>query len=716
MPRAPLLWLLLAGLLVSGAPRGQAAEGPTVSGKELARTGFFQDFDELDLEALLETASATTSVATRRESNLNETPAAVSVVNDTQLQARGARTLEDVLRLLPGFEVLRDSLGQPRIVVRGSGLDGSVGGSEGVLVLLNGQRLNEAVSGSATLMNLDLSVQHVRRIEIWRGAASSFYGSGAQRAVINVVTHSAREFQGIELMAAGGSFETQNYALRLGNTFKGLSFSGLIEFADTKGARLGVASDRQTALDRELAPFGIAPASLAPGVTHEGRQLFQSTYVLGYGDFNLQWHSVREQSDAALGFADTLGEGNDLDRRQTSFGLGYRRSLASGRVEAHVGLTRSKDSQTLSSSPPGFALPLEGGGEIRFPSGVFLQSKFEVSRLDGEALVERRAGNHTLVAGVELGRDSSSNLDVKSNLDYRDGGVLEDVQSLAGAVSDRTRSSFGAYLHDNWSPGGRLSLNAGLRFDHLSDAGEQVSPRAALVFEARDSLSLRLLYARSFRAPSFDELYYSFPGRIGNPDLLAPATDSLEAGLNFRLHDLNVTAQGFWSRERDPIRLLQPFDPALPQQWVNAADLRGRGLELELERTFGLENSFFLNYTWQHVEQDGSGGSVRAPGVPSGLANAGLSMAVGTHLLASPTLSWRSKRPRAPGDVRAELPGYALFDLALRVRRLYRSLEFAAGVRNLFDERYSDPSGLGGAPADYPRAGRSAYVLASYRF
>lgn len=716
MPRARLLLPLLGGLLAFGAPRAGAAEGPTVSGKELARTGFFQDFDELDLEALLETASATTSVATRRESNLNQTPAAVSVINDTQLQALGARTLEDVLRLLPGFEVLRDSMGQPRIVVRGSGLDGSVGGSEGVLVLLNGQRLNEAVSGSATLMNLDLSVEHVRRIEIWRGAASALYGSGAQRAVINVVTHSAREFQGIELMAAGGSFTSQNYALRLGNTFKGLSFSGLIEFADTKGARLGVPSDRQTALDLRLAPLGIAPASLAPGVTHEGRQLFQSTYVLTYGDFSLQWHSLREQSDGALGFADTLGEGNDLDRRQTSFGLGYRRTLVNGRVEAHAGLTRSKDNETLSTSPPGFALPIEGGGEIRFPSGVFLQSSFEAARYDAEALVERRAGKHALVAGLELGRDEGSSLEVKSNLDYRDGSVLEDVQSLAGAVSDRTRSSFGAYLHDNWSPGGRLSVNAGLRFDHLSDAGDHVSPRAALIFEARDSLSLRLLYARSFRAPSFSELYYSFPGRIGNPDLVSPTTDTVEGGLNFRLHDLNVSAQGFWSRERDPIRLLQPFDPALPQLWVNAAELRGRGLELELERTFGLENSFFLNYTFQRVEQDGPAGRVRAAGVPSQLANAGLTMAAGAHLLASPTFSWRSARPRALGDPRAEQPGYALFDLALRVRRIYRSLEFAAGVRNLFDERYADPSGPGGAPLDYPRVGRSAYVLASYRF
>jgi len=39
----------------------------------------------------------------------------------------GTRTLEDVLRLLPGFDVVRDTVGRPRIVVRGGGLDGSFG-------------------------------------------------------------------------------------------------------------------------------------------------------------------------------------------------------------------------------------------------------------------------------------------------------------------------------------------------------------------------------------------------------------------------------------------------------------------------------------------------------------------------------------------------------------------------------------------------------------
>lgn len=702
-------------LLLAAAPPARAGDDPTVSGKELARLGFFQDFDELDLEALLATASATVSVASGRDEGQARAPAAVSIVSDTQIRDLGARTLEDVLRLLPGFDVLRDTLGQPRIVVRGGGLQGSAGGSEGVLLLLNGQRLNEAITGSASAVNLDFSLAHVRRIEIWRGSGSALYGPGAQRAVINVVTQSSRDFQGVQLAAEGGSFATQDYALRLASSWKGVSFSGLVEWADTHGPELLVPADRQTAYDAQLVAQGRAPISLAPAPSHDDRRTFQADYVVEYGNFSLQWHSLHEQTGAFVGFADTLGLGNDLSRQQTSLGLGYRKPLATGSVEARAAFTRSRGDQTLGAAPPGFSLPQPDGSEVRFPSGVYVQSQLNVDRYEGQALLERRAGAHALRGGLELASERTFDLAVRSNLDYITGAVLEDVQPLPGAVPESTRDSFGAFVQDAWSRS-RASLTAGLRFDHLSDAGDFVSPRAALTVDLNGGLALRLLYARGFRPPSFQELYFDLPGWQGNPGLVAPRSDSLEGGLSYRVHDLVLSGHAFWNVERDPIQLLGPFDPRRQQPWTNAPDLHARGLELELERTFGLENSLFASYTFQHVEQDAPGGPVPAAGVPEQLVSAGVSLAPSRHLLVSPSLSWRASRPRAAGDARAPLPAYALVDLALRFRNLYRTLEVVALARNLFDRSYADPAEPGGLPQDYPRAGRSLRVQASYRF
>jgi outer membrane receptor protein involved in Fe transport len=707
-----LAWIIAAGLI---APLLVHADGPTVSGKELARLGFFQDFDELDLATLLETATPTVSVANRLEGAVPHAQGAVVVVTDEQMRSWGTRTLEDVLRLIPGFDVVRDTLGRPRIVVRGGGLDGSFGASGGVLLLLNGGRLNEAITGSATSVNLDLPVEHVHRIEIWRGAGSALYGSGAERAVINVVTHTVRDFQGIGLAAEAGSNGLQNYSLRLANTFKGLTFSSLLQWSDTDGAAQPVPVDRQTVLDRALLPLGIAPVSLAPGETSEHRRLFQSTYVVGYGDFSLQWHSLREETGGSVGFADTLGSGNRVDGRQSGLVMGYNHAFPAARVQARVSSGSSRSDLTLNTAPPGFTLLLPEDQQAHFPSGIYVQSLLGVRRNDAEVLAERHTGGHTFLGGLELARESTVDLDVRSNLNYMTGQILDDVQSLSGPVSARQRDSFGAYVQDSWNHS-RLGVTAGLRFDHVSDAGDHVSPRVSVAVDASDDLSLNALYARGFRAPSFEELYFNFPGQQGNAALKAPVSDTFESGVTYRLHNLTVSAQGFWSKEVDPVSFASVFDPRVTQPWINGPDLIARGVEFELRRGFGLEDSVFANAVLQRAEHDLASGRVRAAGVPSQLVNAGVTFALGPRLIVSPTLSWRGSRPRAAGDLRAPLDAYALANVAVRLRRVYKTLEFVGVIHNLFDERYADPAPLGGLPDDYPRAGRSARLQAAFRF
>lgn len=706
-----VLGRVAAGLLLAAGPA--AAQGPKVTGQELARFGFFQDFDELDLEALLETAQVEVSVATRRAAGIERSPGAISVMTEAEIHALGARTLEDVLRALPGFDVLRDTLGRPRVVVRGAGLAGASGGSDEVLVLLNGQRLNEALTGSATSVNLELSVEHVVRIEVWRGSASALYGAGAARAVIDLISPAARDFQGIELQAEGGSFASQRYALRLAQTFKGLTFSGLMQWSDTNGQALDVAADRQTARDAE-APPGVPPVSLAPASVQDGRRVFQATYLLGFRDLFLQWHSKREETDGFVGFADTLGADNSLDLRQDALSVGWARRSPQGRVEARLGLMRTSTSETLNAAPAGFGLATPEG-QVVFPSGVYLQTLFETSRLGAELTWERRSGSHALAGGLELARERTEDLEARGNLDYLAAQPLSDVVDLPGAVSDRRRRTLAAWLQDTWSHG-RLTATGGLRYDSLDDTDDGVAPRAALQVDLGHGLDVRVLYARGWRAPTFAELGFNLPGQLANPGLRSSVIDSGELALTRRWHTGWVSANAFWSREQDPIRLPAAYDPGLAQAWVNAPDLTTRGLELEAQRTFGLDGSLFANFTWQQPRQAGPAGDFDAPGVPRQMANLGLTLPVGRRLLVSPTLLWRASRPRGPGDSRPELASHALVDLVVRTRQLWRTLELSARVRNLFDETEADPSGPGGLPGDYPRSGRAAFVQVGYRF
>ena len=69
-----------------------------------------------------------------------------------------------------------------------------------------------------------------------------------------------------------------------------------------------------------------------------------------------------------------------------------------------------------------------------------------------------------------------------------------------------------------------------------------------------------------------------------------------------------------------------------------------------------------------------------------------------------------------PATPRPEVDGYGLFDVVARVHNFHHSLELVAVGRDLFGRDYFDPSPLGGLPGDYPRAGRSIFIKAKYRF
>jgi iron complex outermembrane receptor protein len=69
---------------------------------------------------------------------------------------------------------------------------------------------------------------------------------------------------------------------------------------------------------------------------------------------------------------------------------------------------------------------------------------------------------------------------------------------------------------------------------------------------------------------------------------------------------------------------------------------------------------------------------------------------------------------RAANDRRPEIDDYTLVDLTLRRGHLFKNLEVAASLRNLFDEEAREPSS-GIISDDYSLAGRSVWVELSFR-
>src|SRR5438128_3277104 len=174
--------------------------------------GEFKDIDDLNLDDLLDVPI---SIAAGKVQRLEEAPSVVSVITADEIRRLGARTLEDVLQIIPGYEVLTDNQGRNRIGVRGVV---TLGSSENVLVLFNGHRLNEHIFGGATVVNQEIPLYNIKQIEVIRGPGSALFGANAFVGVINIISYTAENFEGSEVSLGGSSFGTQEYSVVSGRT------------------------------------------------------------------------------------------------------------------------------------------------------------------------------------------------------------------------------------------------------------------------------------------------------------------------------------------------------------------------------------------------------------------------------------------------------------------------------------------------------------------
>jgi outer membrane receptor for ferrienterochelin and colicin len=127
-----------------------------------------------------------------------ETPGIISVITAEEIQNSGARDMIDVLRLVPGFDVLQDLQ-----FVMGIGLRGSWANEGKVLVMLDGLPMNELLYQSVALGNR-FAVDAIERIEIIRGPGSAIYGGSAEYGVINIITKAASSLNGAGVYGTGG--------------------------------------------------------------------------------------------------------------------------------------------------------------------------------------------------------------------------------------------------------------------------------------------------------------------------------------------------------------------------------------------------------------------------------------------------------------------------------------------------------------------------------
>lgn len=150
----------------------------------------------------------------RLPQRLADAPTAVTVINREMIKASGARDLNDIFRLVPGFQTYPNNTDAARVTYHGLTDEDY---SPRVQVLIDGRsQYSPLFRNGVNWATLPVALEDIERIEVVRGSNSASYGSNAFLGVINIITVDAALVRGFSVSVNHGNQGVRDYTLRNG--------------------------------------------------------------------------------------------------------------------------------------------------------------------------------------------------------------------------------------------------------------------------------------------------------------------------------------------------------------------------------------------------------------------------------------------------------------------------------------------------------------------
>jgi len=636
-----------------------------------------QDLSDASLEEL---SHIQVYSASKHLQSASQAPASVTVITEDEIKRYGYRNLADILRSVPGFYVTYDR-NYAFVGVRGFGRLGDW--NSRILVLIDGHRSNNNVLGQAMLGNEFLvDVDMIERVEVVCGPSSSLYGANAFFAVINVITRTAKEVKDWELSFQAGSFGTYEGRATYGHQLHGLDILLSGTFYNSQGQTLFFPQFNNPANNN----------GVTSNTDYESYKHILAT--LAFHGFTLQGlFSTRDKGAPTAYFGAVFNDPGDfnIDSHQY-FSLGYQRSIGKWQLDAHT----SYDQARLQGPVP--EAPLKAGDPV-----VLNTYSFRGNWWTGEAKVSRTLFERNQITfGTEI----------RDNMRQDQGDLLNSPTLF---TSDPNSSLIAAvYAQDEFNITHRITLNAGVRYDHYSTFGETTNPRAALIYRPAGKTALKLLYGRAFSAPDVYEISPDFGTFYDDNSKLAPERiQSFEARAEQGLGQHFQLSGGVYRNRIDNLITLVSVPSTQNFQYQNAGSAEATGMDVELiaRAASGLQAKASFDYVNAYNDASGHPALDNSPG-PMAKLNLSIPL-VGQSLVAGIDGEFLGRRLTL---LQNSLSSYQVFNLTPLGHKFGKHLDVAASVYNVLDKKYFDP----GRPEDPEDAiqqdGRSLRLKLAVRF
>lgn len=387
--------------------------------------------------------------ASRLPQQVHDAAGAVSVLNRDFIRASGVRTLPELFRLVPGFQVGMSSGGRP--VVAYHGLSGQL--SQRMQVYLDGRSVYSPYQfGGVDWSMLNVPLDEIERIEIHRGANSVAYGANAFLGVIHIITRAAAQSVGMRIQLTQGDNGIADSHLRWGGG------NGNYHWRLAAGRR-----------------------------ADQGLQGRTDAYRSEYLDFRGETQYSAEQEISVSGGI-TRGR----------FGIGYPDRIAD-----------PARSEEISSAYLQARLRrvLDAGNEWQLSASFTRDAgddRYGLPLLDGGTLaIDGRHRSNRITLEYQQFKELAPRLKSSWWLEYR-GEQLESRQYFNTELPQK-KDAWRAYAAGEWRPSPAWTVNVGGLVERDSLAPTQFAGRLALNWKPDPIHTLKLGYSSAFRMPSLFE-------------------------------------------------------------------------------------------------------------------------------------------------------------------------------------------------------------------
>lgn len=485
----------------------------------------------------------------RIEETYGESGRKVDIISSRDLKYLNPKNLSEALEETPSITINDyGSLGaQKTINMRGST-------ASQVLVLVDGRPINSPRSGDVNFSTI--SLDNIDRIEVMHGPASSLYGSSAMGGVVNIIAKQPPEKgQKTKLLSSFGTFRTYQEALSQGGRFGNFGYQLNSSYQSSEG-------------HRDNSEFNAEDVNT------------KLTYALNpENKFTLQGGFYKDKLGTPGKITDF-----DIDDKQKNlknfFDLNWSfkpddRTGLSTKIYQNYDRLEFMENSNISSLDTSFgrATPLDKTIHTTKARGIDLQFSKQLFE------------NYQGICGFNY--------------------VSNRNDSTASAKHEYTVRA--GYLENQLNLTERFNIDFGARLDDYSNFGTQISPSLNLLYNLNDDSKLHFLLARSFRAPTFNDLYWPLSGGSeGNPNLQPEKGITAEFGIEKKFSKFLKIGLTYFRSDYDKlIKWQEDLDKISRPKNIDSAIIQGVEQELQINPFDNLEID--MGYTFLRAKDDKTG-------------------------------------------------------------------------------------------------------------